>query len=343
MDEDSSEAGLSVCRAGLGAVAVGQRIFLLGGHSGSTALKIMASFEPALGITRNGRWLELPPMHARRSYLAAVELGGHIFAIGGGADSRMLNTVEAFDVEKSEWILWYTLPPMQSKRMQHAAVAAGDKIFVCGGFDGRRDMATVECFNPTLNQWSWMDSMSTRRSYLGMAVAEKHIYAIGGQDRLSGTARAHATVEAFDLHSERWYERPPLSVPRIAPAVVSVVSRTGEEFIYVCGGSNESEVLASVERFDVKRGKWTELPPMNTPRLSHAAVVFKHRMFVFGGSDGEGPLDTFEVFDLHKHLWGPSLKLGQFEQDLKAAEEEEQEAAATKIQAIHRGNMSRRQ
>jgi len=283
-------------------------------------------------------------MLVRRSYLAAVGIDGHIFALGGGADGRMQNTVEAFNIETSEWCSWYHLPPMHTKRMQHAAVAAsGGRIFVCGGFDGCRDMSVFECFSRELNQWTRLDNMTRGRSSLGLALAAKSIWAIGGQDRLDGQIRALATVEAFDMHSERWMAKPPLSCPRLAPAVVSVVDRTGE-FIYVCGGSDGQDVLDTMECFNVVEGKWTELPRMAVPRLSHAAAYFRSRLFVFGGHDGQGPLDSFQVYDPRKNVWGPLLKMGDTWEEAQPEEveiEAEQAAAASKIQAIQRGRKTR--
>jgi len=286
-------------------------------------------------------------MLARRSYLAAVGIDGHIFALGGGADGRMLNTVEAFSIEKNEWCTWFHLPPMHTKRMQHAAVAAsGGRMFVCGGFDGCRDMAVFECFTRELNQWTRFDNMTKGRSALGLVLAAKHIWAIGGQDRLDGQVRALASVEAFDLHSERWTEKPALLCPRLAPAVAPAMDRDGE-FIYVCGGSDGQHVLDTMECFNVAEGKWIELPRMSHPRLSHTAVYFRGRLYVFGGSDGQGPLDSFQAYDPRKNMWGPLLKMGDSWEEPPVedatAVEAEQAAVATKIQALHRGKITRRE
>jgi len=172
--------------------------------------------------------------------------------------------------------------------------------------------------------------------------AKKHIWAIGGQDRLDGQVRALVTVEAFDLHSERWSPQQPLSCPRIAPGVVTVMDRTGE-FIYVLGGSDGEHVLDSVECFNVAEGTWTELPPMSHPRLSHAAVYLRERLYIFGGNDGQGPLDSYQIYDCRKKVWGPLLKMGDnFEEPKVEDIEAEEEAAAAKIQAIHRGKVARR-
>lgn len=307
-------------RAGLGAVAVGDHIYLVGGHSDHSPIRSLVSFQPADDDTSSGKWCELPPMQARRSYLAVAVSDKLIYAIGGGADNRMLNTMEVFDVEKNAWVVWFSMPPMQSKRMQHAAIAAEGKVFVAGGFDGTRDMATFECFNSALNEWAWLDSMFVRRSYLAMTLAKGHLFAIGGQDRLSGAARAHSTVEAFDLFSERWYERPPLQVPRIAPAAATLVSESGEEVVYVCGGSDGEEVLASVECYTASSdgGCWSSAPPMHTPRLSHAVAVFRNKLYVLGGSDGHGPLDTFECFDPQEGRWSPPMRMGSLPGPVKS-------------------------
>jgi len=102
---------------------------------------------------------------------------------------------------------------------------------------------------------------------------------------------------------------------------VTLVGEFGEEVVYVCGGSDGEEVLASVECYvaNGEGGAWTAAPPMSTPRISHGAVALRNRLYVFGGSDGQTPLDTFECFDPKEGRWSPPVRMGNFPDLAKAA------------------------
>lgn len=299
-------------RTGLAAVPVGRRIFLLGGDSGRSASRVVESFEPASQNDERGEWRQLPPMRARRAHLAAAALRDKIFAIGGGADGRILNTVEAFRIGGAAWDDWDSLPPTLVRRTFHSAWAANDLIFVCGGFDGTRDLASCEVYDPKTNWWKLVDNMTSARSCFALVQMGGHLYAIGGQDRLQRNApRAHSSVERFDLFAELWSPVQDLSCGRIGPAAGLLLDSDGEEYLYVCGGiDQDGEVTASVERLGALSEAWFPMPPMNQPRWGHTAAVVENKLYVIGGSDSRGTVDTFECFDPEVGHWGPTLTLG---------------------------------
>jgi len=312
---DGAGAGSrSSARAGLAASVVDGQVFLLGGHDGESPLKRLEGFvprappEPPGG--EGGVWRDLPPMLARRAYLSTVELSGRIYAIGGSADGRTLNTLEVYYPNENTWAQWFTMPPMQTKRTLHGSAVGGNRIFVAGGFDGTRDLTSVECYDPATNAWSWKSRMGIGRSYLALTAVGDSIYAIGGQDRRSESGpRAHGEVEVLDLYSERWNLVAPLNTGRLGLAAAVLIDEEGVQFVYVCGGSDGSKVLNSTEKFNVTEGTWTEAPPMNIGRLGHAAAVVDNRLYVFGGFDGNVPLDTFECYDPKTQHWSPLMKM----------------------------------
>lgn len=307
-------------RTGLAAAVHEGEVFLFGGHNGETPLKTAESWHPSHDPNDSGQWQALPPLLARRSYLSASILDGKVYAIGGSADGRTLNTFDVFDLSKRDWDHWFTKPPMQTKRTQHAAAVADGRIYVTGGFDGIRDLRSVEVFDPRTNTWSSsIDSMDGGRSYHALVTFAGSVYAIGGQDRTSkSSTRSLVSVEAFDLWSERWYQKPSLSVGRIGLSAVVMEDGTGTEFIYVTGGSDADVVHRSCERFNLQQGVWEEIPPMVIPRLGHASVVVDGMLYVIGGYDGKVVLDTFECFDPYKNSWSPPLQIGARQESLAA-------------------------
>jgi hypothetical protein len=58
--------------------------------------------------------------------------------------------------------------------------------------------------------------------------------------------------------------------------------------------------VSSVERFNLFKQIWTQLPGLKIARASSAAVVFKNQIFVCGGfNDSDERLDSIDVLDLN--------------------------------------------
>lgn len=298
-------------RGGLAAAVVNGKVYVVGGHTGETPLKLLEEFEPGPDVDSPGAWRRLPPMLARRTYCTANALDGMVYVVGGSADGRTLNTFEVFDTRRGEWAMWFTKPPMQIKRTLHASAFLGERLFVVGGFDGLRDLTLLEEFDSKSNSWRWASYMDRGRSYFSLVAHGEKMYAIGGQDRAKKEGpRAHRAVDRFELYSENWYECAPLLTGRVGCASVVLTCEDGLEYIFACGGSDGDGALASVERYDPRENVWVEAPPMNVQRLGHAAVVVKNRLYAIGGFDGKEPLGTFECFDPEEYKWGPPLPMG---------------------------------
>eukprot|EP00445_Apocalathium_hangoei_P002640 CAMPEP_0203865190 /NCGR_PEP_ID=MMETSP0359-20131031/15212_1 /ASSEMBLY_ACC=CAM_ASM_000338 /TAXON_ID=268821 /ORGANISM="Scrippsiella Hangoei, Strain SHTV-5" /LENGTH=328 /DNA_ID=CAMNT_0050783069 /DNA_START=83 /DNA_END=1069 /DNA_ORIENTATION=+ len=299
-------------RSGLAAAVVGGTVFLAGGHSGETPLKLFEAFQPGEEIESRGHWRKLDPMLARRTYCSAIGHESKIYIIGGSADGRALNTFEVFDADTGDWADWFTKPPMHVKRTLHQAAVCKGRLFVCGGFDGMRDLSSLEEFDIACNGWKWHTPMDRGRSYFALVSCNESLYAIGGQDRGgdSKNPRAHTSVERFDLYSERWFESAPLLEGRVGCAAGALTCDDGNEYIHVCGGSDGETELMSMERYDPREDKWEEAPAMSEKRLGHAVVVVNNRLYAIGGFDGREALGTFECFDPIENRWSRLLKMG---------------------------------
>ena len=74
-------------------------------------------------------WAVKAPMPTARRALAAVEVDGKIYAIGGSGGGT-LNIVEEYDPAVNTWT---TKAPMPTARNSFAAAAVGGKIYAIGG------------------------------------------------------------------------------------------------------------------------------------------------------------------------------------------------------------------
>ena len=112
-------------------------------------------------IPKGGKWVKKAEMPTIRSDLAAVAVGGKIYAIGGrnNVDGR-LSVVEEYNPASDTW---KKVADMPTAREGHAAGAVNGKIYAIGGFTTvkRRNgtkvlkkVKIVEEYDPATNTWA---------------------------------------------------------------------------------------------------------------------------------------------------------------------------------------------
>ena len=76
-------------------------------------------------------------------------------------------------------------------------------------------------------------------------------------------------------------------------------------FLYAIGGRNDHEIIATVERYDPRENKWTEVVSMSQRRASLGGSVFNNKICVAGGYDGDEWLKSCEVYNPSIDAWSP--------------------------------------
>ncbi len=160
-------------------------------------------------------------------------------------------------------------------------------------------------------QWQPEPSLNEASSYFGAAVDPcGNIYAVGGPHTSPSDKVERLAFDGSEYASE-WTYVTPLPSPRTHQEVVSV-----NGFIYVIGGSDGTDYLASVVRYDVTTDLWDDsdaVPDMNVVRVGAGATVDKWgRIWVVGGNTTGGiMLDSVEIYDPARPelgwVFGPSL------------------------------------
>nr|WP_245157032.1 kelch repeat-containing protein [Anaerovorax sp. IOR16] len=85
------------------------------------------------------------------------------------------------------------------------------------------------------------------------------------------------------------------------------------EKIYVFGGDTTINGVGGIENkveiYDIATKKWTQGKPMPTARSYAAAVTIGSKIFVMGGRNDEGLLDTVEIYDTVNNTWESGIPL----------------------------------
>ena len=115
---------------GLVTVTVGHTICAIGGWDGSALVDRVVPYYP-----HTDTWgAPLTPMPTPRTHLAAVEVDGMIYAIGGlGSGWAVLDTVEVYDVAGDTWNPIGPLTPVQTPRELLGAATVDGLIYAIGG------------------------------------------------------------------------------------------------------------------------------------------------------------------------------------------------------------------
>lgn len=236
--------------------------------------------------------------------IAAAGLNNKIYAMGGEfAYQDITSRLEIFDIISE---VWTAKAPMPTAKAGHAVGAANGKIFAVGGYNydnenNIKTLNTVEEYDPETDKWTTKASMPTARYYLGVAVVNGILYAIGGYDSDSKYSRA---VEAFDPATGLWSTKALMPTCRECFAIQAIGNK-----IYVIGGCNGSQydnILNTVEVYDTESDQWTAKTLMPSNRFMPGAGVLDGRIYVVGGTQSfivDARLKTMESYDPSTDTW----------------------------------------
>ncbi|XP_014720496.1 kelch-like protein 4 [Equus asinus] len=246
---------------------------------------------------RTNSWLHIGTMSGRRLQFGVAVIDNKLYVVGGRDGLKTLNTVECFNPVGK---IWTTMPPMSTHRHGLGVATLEGPMYAVGGHDGWSYLNTVERWDPEGRQWNYVASMSSLRSTVGVVALNNKLYAIGGRDGSS----CLKSMECFDPHTNKWSPCSPMSKRR---GGVGVTTYNG--FLYVVGGheapaSNHCSRLSDcVERYDPKSDSWSTVAPLSVPRDGVAVCPLGEKLYVVGGYDGHGYVNTVESYDAQKDEW----------------------------------------
>ncbi|TEB16644.1 Thermophilic serine proteinase precursor [Pelotomaculum sp. FP] len=216
-------------------------------------------------------WNIKASMPTPRFFLAAAEVNGKLYAIGGEGSSGYLNTVEEYDPATNTWT---TKAAMPTPRRGLAAAAVNGKIYAIGGSNYNGKLNTVEEYDPATNTWVVKASMPTPRWLLSAAAVNGKIYAIGGNN----SSDFLNAVEEYNPATNTWTAKASMPTPRNYLAVAVVNAK-----IYAIGGMYNNNSLNIMEEYNPATNTWTAKTGMPMPRLGLSATAANGKIYAMGG------------------------------------------------------------
>ena len=180
----------------------------------------------------------------------------------------------------------------------------GQTVVVLGGHQqGQGDVNSVLLLNlaDPDKQWREGTPLNKKRSGHAAAVCNGAVYVMGGYDegsfdsieRIDADDLLHSSLTSSTTHESNWTRLScRLSTGRVGCCAVAVQNR----YIVVMGGYRNCW-LSLVDIIDTRNHTVIEGPSMTVPRSYFGSAVVGHRIFVVGGRNEHGNLDSMASLD----------------------------------------------
>lgn len=250
----------------MGIVAVGEKIYAIGGRDGNGTLPTVEIYD-----TTTNSWTSGASMPAPRREFGIGVAQGKIYVVGGYDGSNILSSVLEYDPAGNTWT---SKSPMPAPREGLSVAVVNDTLYAIGGDDGSITLNTVEAYDPVADLWISRAAMPTARTLLTCQEFGGKIYAMGGNDT---GVNATGALEVYDPESNSWSTKAAL-MPRygLSSAVV-------DEKIYTLGGFIGVSVVAVVQSYDTASNSWSSEAQLLTARWGLGSDAIGNRIYAIGG------------------------------------------------------------
>ncbi len=228
---------------------------------------------------------------------ATCTVDGKLYVFGAGWETgSSLDTTQEYDPDTGSWRF---RAPMPTARAWAAATALDGKCYVIGGGASFASESSVEVYDPASNRWEVLSPFPSAVYSASAVAVDGKLYVMGGSEGLlSGGAPGISKLYVYDPGSGRWSQGPAMSISRRRFAA-AVINRE----IYVVGGEDRREPLASLEIFNPTTNSWRSGASQPEPLLSQASASFDGKLYVFGGFRTRVGITDVWVYDPETDQW----------------------------------------
>ncbi|XP_064100218.1 kelch-like protein 20 isoform X3 [Macrobrachium nipponense] len=235
-------------------------VYIIGGQTNNAFLSSVERFN-----IRKNKWDKLSPLPLAIHGTAAAFLEGCLYVVGGKTAVQHENRSWMYDMEKNMWV---SREPMTQPRVHHGLAALHGSLYAIGGISplGANHQVHTSCekYDPGSDSWMPIASLSQARAYLGVAVINDYLYAVGGYD---GSYWLNS-VERYDPLQDQW-----TSVSSMISLRSSFGITVSSGRIYCIGGFSGESNLNTVEKYNPSTDTWHCVQSMQLRRYGGVAAT----------------------------------------------------------------------
>ncbi|XP_068231439.1 kelch-like protein diablo isoform X2 [Palaemon carinicauda] len=235
-------------------------VYVIGGQTNNSFLASVERFN-----IRKNKWDKLSPLPLAIHGTAAAFLDGSLYVAGGKTSVQHENRSWVYDMDKDTWV---SREPMINPRLHHGLAALHGSLYAIGGIGplGANHQVHTSCekYDPGSDTWMPIASLSRARAYLGVAVIDDYLYAVGGYD---GSYWLNS-VERYDPLQDQWCSVSSMVSPRSSFGITVSSGR-----IYCIGGFSGESNLNTVEKYNPSTDTWHCVQSMQLRRYGGVAAT----------------------------------------------------------------------
>ena len=212
-----------------------------------------------------GAWQPRAPLPEPRDHLAAVDLGGRLYVVGGSPgwfNQQTSSTLWRYDAGADAWEARAPLPLGRAATRPPCWTASSTSPGGSGPEPQR-----LQVYDPETDTWALKAPLSRPREHLAAGAAGGALYVVGGR---WGDVGNVDLLEAYDPQTDAWRTLAPMPTPRGGLAATALDGR-----LYVTGGEvldASAVTFPQLEVYDPQSGEWTSVAPLPTARHGLGAV-----------------------------------------------------------------------
>jgi len=199
---------------------------------------------------------------------------------------------------------WQPSPPelnLPEPRTDGSAIQVGTQIFYIGGSDGqtaKSDLFVAQAVQTgNFDKWAKGPSLPEPRADASVVFVAGSIYVIGGRD-----ASGAPTKTVFSLSPDsqtgalgEWSTVDALALPDARSGAAAAITPDG---LLLVGGRNADGPVATTFKTLLNSqgalGAWSQEQSLNTPQADATAALVGDYLWLYGGSDANGPTATIQ-------------------------------------------------
>jgi N-acetylneuraminic acid mutarotase len=258
-------------------VAVGEKIFILGGSTGSGTVSSVFAYDPAQNV-----W-ETKPSLSEPRFAAGEAVNGGVVYLAGGGNPADTSTILAYDTTTG---VSMTVGALTQARFRSSAVFLNNRLYVAGGSNAAGVLDTIEEFDPNTGISTVRATLPAPRESVASVAYNGKIYFFGGMDSFGGPT---GNCWEFDPVSGIVVPKTPLPFPSAGKAVAGDNGK-----MYLLGGITSSGFpptawSGDVLEYDPVADSWRSVGPLLTSRAIPMVATVQNTIYAIGGSLGGPP------------------------------------------------------
>jgi len=297
-------SSMNTARVNTGIAANNGYIYAVGGRDGGYIAKNSVEVSHINADGTLGSWSSTSSLNNVRATHGVAIYNGYIYAVGGSCGYLCwMSSVEYAPINANGTLgTWSTTSSMNTSREYFNVAIYNGYLYAVGGGNVSGSSGywnTVEYVrinaDGTLGTWSYTSSLNTPRIGHGVVAYNNYLYSIGGSKSASYILSGEYAPINADGTIGIWSYTSSLNTTR---SELGVAMYNG--YIYAAGGACEESGCRndSVEYAPINAngtvGTWSYTSSLNTARNSVNATAYNGYLYIVGGTDNAGPLNSVE-------------------------------------------------